>query len=151
MRRSSLSILQFVTGYQMSYGMVRSGFKDRVRRAHLARQTEIGRELEQDEIGRAVAAYLGIQEAIGQGTVSRWFRGSIPDLPTIAALARTLNVDPGWLAFNDLSDAPKPWWAATPVAGESATPATDAMAELVEEVERAEAREESHRRKPGDA
>lgn len=113
MHPSSLSILKIMTVNPESFGTTGSGFNDRVRRSHLARQAEIGRDLGQDEVGREVGRYLGLEGAVGQGTVSRWFRASIPDLRTIAALALVLNVDPGWLAFGDLSAAPKPRWVTT--------------------------------------
>lgn len=129
-----------------------SGFHDRVRRAHLARQTEIGRDLSQDEVGREVARYLGLQEAIGQGTVSRWFRGSIPDLRTIGGLALVLNVDPGWLAFGDLSAAPKPWWLRGASGGSGAPETVAGASALADQVRQSEARqEETGRRKPGGA
>lgn len=126
--------------------MRQNAFNERARRAHLARQAAIGQELEQDEVGRQVARYLGAEEPIGQGTVSRWFRSSVPDLRTIAALALVLNVDPGWLAFGELSGAPKPHWA-NPGGG---NPGGASDVEAVETVEAAErlSQLQSEKRKP---
>lgn len=39
--------------------------------------------------------------SIHQTTVSRWFTESFPSRPTMAALARVLGVDVGWLAYGE--------------------------------------------------
>jgi hypothetical protein len=54
-----------------------------------------------------VSRRLG-REPLSQGTVSRWFRGAVPDLESMGAVAATLEVDPGWLAFGSQSRAPAP-------------------------------------------
>ena len=147
MRLSSLSIPQSMTVHPKPSQTTGKAFAERVRRARLARQVEIGRDLEQDEIGREIARYWGQQEAVKQGTVSRWFRGSVPDLRTIWALASVLNVDAGWLGFGDLSKAPRPtWWAAT--GGGTSAESDDELATDVEAMEAAEARAAPRHRKP---
>lgn len=60
------------------------------------------------EIGIRVANELELDAPIPGPTVGRWINGSnVPSLDTLAALARVLNVDPGWLVFGDLSGAPR--------------------------------------------
>ena len=66
-----------------------------------------GREVTHEEIGASVGLLVGL-EPIGPSNVSRWRHGSVPDLATIAAVATVLSVDPGWLAFGEISSAGPP-------------------------------------------
>lgn len=61
----------------------------------------------QEWLGKRVGRILG-EEDLSQSAVSRWFKGAIPDLDTIEAMAKALEVDPGWLAFGEASAAPSP-------------------------------------------
>lgn len=47
---------------------------------------------------------------VASSTVSRWEADEKKpeDLDTVLGLAKTLKVDPGWLAFGELSSAPAP-------------------------------------------
>lgn len=62
------------------------------------------------ELGELVAQQLGRQKAFDPSVVARWIKGrQDPDTRDAwLALAETLQVDPGWLAFGDASSAPAP-------------------------------------------
>ena len=87
--------------------MPEQGFSSRLFRAWHFLQLRKGGGATQEWLGRRVGKMLG-EEEISQSAVSRWFRGSVPDLETIAAMAKALEVDPGWLAFGEASQAPSP-------------------------------------------
>jgi hypothetical protein len=73
------------------------------------------RKVENAEIGRRVAEGLGRTPAYRSQTVGKWLEGSEPSSEVVAMLARVLDVDPGWLAFGSLSQAPAPkGWTAPP-------------------------------------
>lgn len=83
-------------------------FGVRVVRAWLYFQARAGRQVTQREVGRRVAELMGRRRPHNPATVSAWFKGTAPDAETITALARALDVDPGWLAFGAASQAPAP-------------------------------------------
>lgn len=85
-------------------------FRDRLLRAWALLQLREGGILSQTWLAGEVARELGMEETMSPSTVSYWFAGvRLPgDLDTMAALARVLRVDPGWLAFGDASQAPAP-------------------------------------------
>jgi transcriptional regulator with XRE-family HTH domain len=88
--------------------MAEQGFSARLFRAwHLLQIRKEGTAT-QEWLGKKVGKVLGVSEPISQSAVSRWFRGATPDLETIGAIAKALEVDPGWLAFGDNSQAPSP-------------------------------------------
>lgn len=63
--------------------------------------------LSQAELGKLVGELLG--RSFSQATVGGWLKGSLPaDLGAMVALARALEVDPGWLYFGEHSDASAP-------------------------------------------
>lgn len=64
------------------------------------------KSLSQEALAVLVGERLG--RSLTQSAVGRWFRGSVPDTATISAIASVYGVDPGWLAFGDLSEAPPP-------------------------------------------
>lgn len=55
-------------------------------------------------------------ETLTQGAISRWYRGAVPPLDTIEAIAAALGVRAGWLAFGEGA-------AAAPVEAAPAEPA----------------------------
>lgn len=73
-------------------------FAERLRRSWLMLQAAEGRELDQVELAKRVGKVMK-RTPVVQASVSRWFRGTVPDVATVAALAEVLHVDPGWLAF----------------------------------------------------
>lgn len=87
--------------------MAANGFATRLFRAWHLLQIRKGGGVTQEWLGRQVGRILG-EDLVSQSAVSRWFKGATPDLDTIAALGRALGVDPGWLAFGELSEAPAP-------------------------------------------
>jgi transcriptional regulator with XRE-family HTH domain len=93
----------------MAHKSMRStGMRDRLFKAWLRYQAKLGRPKAQEWLAEAVSKELGLNEPLTQGSVSRWLTGSEPNLRTIAALAKVLRVDPGWLAFGSDSAAPPP-------------------------------------------
>jgi transcriptional regulator with XRE-family HTH domain len=75
--------------------------------AHLHRLE--GRFESKTEIGRRVSNLLSRDRPYTPTAINKWFNeGVVPDIATIAALAKVLQVDPGWLAFGDESRAPAP-------------------------------------------
>lgn len=68
---------------------------------------ERGRQMTDQMLVDRVARVLG-RDPVDAGTGGRWFKGTQPSLATIAALAIVFEVDPGWLAFGELSMAPAP-------------------------------------------
>jgi transcriptional regulator with XRE-family HTH domain len=87
--------------------MAEQGFSVRLFRAWHLLQIRKGGGATQEWLGKRVGRLLGEAE-LSQSAVSRWFKGATPDLDTIAAIAKALEVDPGWLAFGDASLAPSP-------------------------------------------
>lgn len=84
-----------------------NGFGERLRTAR--GQREVRGRVSYEEIADAVAERTGRKPAHRPTSVGRWFKGeSVPDVPSIWALANFFGVDPGWLAFGDASDAPAP-------------------------------------------
>lgn len=85
-------------------------FTSRARRARRARQGETDTNLGFKEIGIEVGRVLR-SAPVQAGTVRRWFRDVVPsDLDSLYAMAVVLNVDAGWLAFGERSQAPAPAW-----------------------------------------
>ena len=87
--------------------MTEQGFSIRLFRAWHLLQIRKGGGATQEWLGKRVGRILGEAE-VSQSAVSRWFKGATPDLETIAAIAKALDVDPGWLAFGEDSQAPSP-------------------------------------------
>lgn len=85
-----------------------TGFAQRLFRAWYLFQLKKGGSATQEWLGKQVGKMLTGKEPLSQSAVSRWMKGARPELETIAALASVLQVDPGWLAFGELSQAPAP-------------------------------------------
>ena len=67
------------------------------------------RGVTQREVAEGVSDALGLDPPLRVTTVSRWVLGqSIPDVVVMGAIAAFFGADPGWLAFGDRSQAPKP-------------------------------------------
>jgi hypothetical protein len=84
-----------------------SGFKDRLLFAWFRWQALQGKQMQQAELGESVGKILK-RKPVTPSSVSRWFTEAEPDLQVICAIARSLGVDPGWLAFGPDSQAPAP-------------------------------------------
>lgn len=50
----------------------------------------------------------GAEREVSPNEVVSWFADSLPDLPTVRAIADACGVDPGWLGFGSASRAPSP-------------------------------------------
>ena len=62
----------------------------------------------QAAFGQDVSQLLGVKP-ISAGTVSRWESGEFePTLDTLVVIAKLAGVDPGWIAFGPISEAPSP-------------------------------------------
>lgn len=64
-------------------------------------------KLTQSDLGRMVAERLGRERPFPQGTVSAWMSEadpSLPDNPTLAAIAQVLNVNATWLILGAASE-----------------------------------------------
>ena len=85
-------------------------FRDRLLRAWTLLQARRGRGLSQVWLAQEVGQELGQDGPVGQSTISGYFTGRFQpeDVDRWLALARVLEVDPGWLAFGDDSQAPPP-------------------------------------------
>ncbi len=92
----------------MSKPLEDTGFANRLFRAWYLFQLKKGGSATQEWLGRQVGRMLPDKAPLSQSAVSRWMKGSRPDLETIASIAHVLQVDPGWLAFGELSGAPAP-------------------------------------------
>lgn len=97
--------------------------------AHRAAEQRLRRDISQKELGERVAARLREPKPIHQSTAGKWLKsgaegGAVPDVPTIAALALELGVDPGWLAFGTETQAPPPNGYAPPLAKPATAPAS---------------------------
>jgi transcriptional regulator with XRE-family HTH domain len=80
-------------------GKPHNDFASRLTFAWFRRSALLGRRIEQAEVGELVGKAMG-REPFTQAAVSKWLLGgSEPNLETIRALAKTLEVDAGWLAF----------------------------------------------------
>lgn len=92
-------------------------FGRRLRHAILVWQLQRGDKLTQVEIATVVARTLKLPAPLSHATVSRWVSGtSVPDARTIAAIARTLNVNEGWLAFGTTGgNSPEMWSDTAPL------------------------------------
>lgn len=67
-----------------------------------------GVRVTQAVIAARVASWLGQEDPGKENTISQWETGrAMPDCLTMVALADVFGVDPGYLAFGELSDAPK--------------------------------------------
>jgi alkylation response protein AidB-like acyl-CoA dehydrogenase len=84
-----------------------TGFKDRMFDAQLYASGQERRRVTQAEVAEAAAKLLK-RKGWTAAAVSRHFGGRVPDVRTIAAYAKVMGVDPGWLAFGDASEAPAP-------------------------------------------
>ena len=74
------------------------GFAGRIRRAFRAWEDRLGRDVTETELGELVGkAFDG--RPISQQSINRWFAGTVPDHARLIALAKVLEVDPGWLAY----------------------------------------------------
>lgn len=85
-----------------------NGMRDRLFRAWYLFQAREGEPRSQGWLAQEVSSLLRLEEPLTQGSVSRWFKGAEPNLKTIVAIAQVLGVDPGWLAFGEISAAPPP-------------------------------------------
>jgi transcriptional regulator with XRE-family HTH domain len=85
-------------------------FRDRLFRAWQLLQVRQQGILSQAWLGAEVGRELGAAEPVTQSTISKWMSGaSAPqDTDTMVALAKVLEVDPGWLTFGAASKAPAP-------------------------------------------
>lgn len=90
----------------------RAAFARRMQYALFLRQLKESQRVTQEQIGVEVSKLLGLPaaEALRSASVSRWLLGqSVPDAPTMQAIAAALEVDPGWLAFGQASTAAAPY------------------------------------------
>ena len=83
------------------------GFAGRVFQAHLILTGRLGRKVGHAEMAEMVAEKAG-EDPVTPSTVSRWFKGTIPNASTLLAIAQVCEVDPGWLTFGNDSDASGP-------------------------------------------
>ncbi len=84
------------------------GFAQRLFYAYTLWQGRHGQRLTQTELGKHIGRMVGYK--VGQYTVSDWFRGeTIPPILEIEAIARCLEVDPGWLSYGKATVAPGPF------------------------------------------
>ena len=90
-------------------GVMEDTFRDRLFRAWALLQAKLGRSVSQSWLAQRMADELG-QASVSQSTISGYFTGKFqPDtIDRWVALAKVLEVDPGWLAFGDDSQAPPP-------------------------------------------
>ncbi len=87
-----------------------AGLGRRIFRARLEASIVGPKKISQAELGLLVGRHLGAAKGITGATVSRWeAEESVPDLATVGAIAVVCQVDPGWLAYGNLSKAPAPW------------------------------------------
>lgn len=94
------------------------GFKKRFFEAMLEYARIEGEMLTHVGLAKKVAKELGGKrrgKPHSASSVSRWKEGVIPDVATVAAIARVLHVDPGWLAFGEESASPAPATVSDPV------------------------------------
>jgi len=77
----------------------RQAFSERMYSALKRLEFGLGRDVTQGQLAEMVSAHLGESKAKDQTTVGRWFRGTIPDVHIIEAIAEVCGVEPGWLAF----------------------------------------------------
>jgi hypothetical protein len=75
-------------------------FAERLRKAVRLFESEAG-DLDQAELGRLVAQREGRKQPYRQPSVSLWFKGSVPEVPALMALASVLGVRAGWLLFGE--------------------------------------------------
>jgi hypothetical protein len=66
-----------------------------------------GKRVGQGEVGTGAAKRLP-RGTLTPAAISRHFNGRMPSVATVAAYAAEMGVDPGWLAFGELSEAPAP-------------------------------------------
>lgn len=89
----------------------RKGFKKRFFEATLEYGRVEGEMWTPEILGEKVAKEMHGKKKdkpFSASSVSRWKSGVIPNVVTVAAMARVLHVDPGWLAFGEFSKAPRP-------------------------------------------
>ena len=84
------------------------GFKQRYFEATLEFGRVKGRAPTPEEMIKYVTNELRRADEFSPSSASRWKNGEMPNVPTIAAIAKYFYVDPGWLAFGELSMAPAP-------------------------------------------
>lgn len=60
------------------------------------------------DVASRVSLVLG--RPVSTSQVTRWRDGREPEVEAMAALAKVLHVDPGWLAFGESSTAEAPEW-----------------------------------------
>ena len=86
-----------------------SGIGRRIQRARLELATATDHSVTQADLGVFVSRRLGMSKPVTGATVSRWeAEESLPDVLTLAAIARATGVDPGWLTYGRASSAPSP-------------------------------------------
>lgn len=108
--RSLPSIVDQHVFYWRSQVKTDEGLTARMFRAQHHREGQLGHKLVLREIGEAVARELGRSEPLAPSVIARWLNGSQEPkgIAEWAALAKTFQVDPGWLAFGEDSAAPDP-------------------------------------------
>lgn len=84
-----------------------SGFQRRMLEAILYASSVQDRKLSQADVATKVGKVLK-KKQLTAAAVSRHFGGRMPTVPVLAAYAKAMHVDPGWLAFGDASDASAP-------------------------------------------
>lgn len=88
-----------------------AGFGARAFEAWNRLKSMAGKPVTLQDLGRMVGNELRTKPYHGQ-TVGKWFRPEDPKIPrdpmVLSALATVLCVDPGWLAYGELSVAPVP-------------------------------------------
>lgn len=97
----------------------------------------VTRQPSQGEFGELVGHSIR-REAFSASAVGQWEAGKqVPDLATLAAIARLVGADPGWLGFGLLSSAegPPTWLALGPVPTSSGGDAAATEASTVDVLE----------------
>ena len=86
-----------------------NGLSERLFQAWYLYQARSGGSRSQIWLADAVSRELKLAQGayFTQASVSRWMKGTEPNLETIQALGKVLGVNPGWLAFGELA-APGP-------------------------------------------
>lgn len=117
--------------------MARSdGFKQRYFDATIEYARVHRKTLVPTELAKAVSHKLERSKEYSASSVSRWKNGVMPDVPTIAAIAEFLGVDPGWLAFGSQSAAPAPGTVASTPTAEDLVSRRDLAADSAREEDR---------------
>ena len=91
-----------------------TGWRLRCFEARLYWEHQHGRRLTQIELAHIFHKCGG--RRVSQTTISDWMGSvTVPGIEEIACLAKSFGVDPGWLAFGNATQAPRPYDGPEPV------------------------------------